>query len=260
MPVFFAHATSFCGAVWRPVVDLLEGLDCVTWDFAGHGQGVELELPVHWRRFGEQVLAETTPGGVGVGHSMGACALVMAQLEDPERFGFLLLIEPTIFPGPHRRLEHPLSQVASKRKASFESREAALENFKSRAAFANWHPGALDGYVDCGLVGGGPVELACRPEIEADIYRASNDHDTWERLGEVEIPVLLLSGSDSDTIAPDFARAQAQRFPSAGVEIVPDAGHFLPMERPDLVADRIRRIGATVSPTAAEARPASGRS
>lgn len=252
MPVYFAHATSFCGAVWRPVLELLGNLDCVTWDFAGHGEGAELKLPVHWQRFGEQVLLETEPGGVGVGHSMGACALVMAQLEDPQRFDFLVLVEPIIFPGPHGRLEHPLSQIAAKRKASFESREAALDNFRARSAFSRWHPDALHGYVDCGLVGDGPVELACNPEVEADIYRASNDHDTWERLDEVEIPVLLLSGADSDTIAPNFARAQAERFPSAGVEIVPDAGHFLPMEKPDLIADRVRRIAATLDSAPAQ--------
>ncbi len=246
MPVYFAHATSFCGAVWRPIIDSLAGIDCVTWDFAGHGQGPELEVPVDWRRFGEQVLAETRPGGVGVGHSMGACALVMAQLEDPERFAFLVLIEPIIFPGPHGRLEHPLSDVASKRKESFVSRESALENFRSRHAFSGWHPQALAAYVSCGLIGEDPVELACKPEVEADIYRASNDHDTWEHLSEVEIPVLILSGSDSDTIAPDFAKTQASRFPSAGVEVVPNVGHFLPMERPELVAERVRRIVDTV--------------
>ena len=246
MPVYLAHATSFCGEVWRPVVDSLEDLSCVTWDFAGHGNGPELELPVHWSRFGAQVLAETEPGGVGVGHSMGACAMVMAQLEDPERFRFLVLIEPIIFPGPHGRMEHPLSEIASKRKGSFRSREDALANFMSRRAFSNWHPDALAAYVDCGMVGEGPVELACDPEIEADIYRASNDHDTWDRLNEVEIPVLVLSGADSDTIPPDLARAQAGQFQSAGVEIVPDAGHFLPMQEPGLVADRIRRIAEAV--------------
>lgn len=245
MPVYLAHATSFCGQVWRPVIDELGDLGSVTWDFAGHGSGPALELPVEWSVFGRQVLEETEPGGIGVGHSMGACALVMAQLADPTRFRFLVLIEPIIFPGPHARSEHELSAIALKRTGTFASRAEARDNFGSRA-FADWDGRALDGYVECGLVGEGPVTLACDPETEADIYRASNAHDTWDRLGEVDIPVLVLVGELSDTTPPEFARLQAAQFPRAGIEIVPGVGHFLPMEKPDLVAERVRRVAAGV--------------
>lgn len=242
MTVYFAHATSFCGGVWAPVVRGLPETECVTWDFAGHGQGPPLEKPVDWTVFGEQVLDETTPGGIGVGHSMGAVALVMAQLADPGRFRVLVLIEPIIFPGPHVRQDHPMSVVAAKRTPGFASREVAREQLSAASVFADWVPEAMDGYVDCGLIGEGPVELACNPEIEADIYRASNAHDTWERMSDVEAPVLILAGETSDTTPPDFARRQAEQFPSAGLEIVEGAGHFLPMEKPDLVARRIRRL------------------
>ncbi len=242
MTVYFAHATSFCGSVWRPVISGLDGVECVTWDFAGHGTGPTLDLPVDWRVFGEQVLDETIPGGIGVGHSVGATALTMAQLADPDRFRFLVLIEPSVFPGPHGRQENHLSVFTLKRKRMFHSRGAAKDNFASRDAFSNWVPSALEAYVECGLVGEGPVELACDPEIEADIYRASNAHDTWEKLGEIEIPVLILAGEASDPIPPEFAREQTAQFRRAGLEIVPGVGHFLPMEKPDLVADRIRRL------------------
>jgi pimeloyl-ACP methyl ester carboxylesterase len=245
MMVYFAHATSFCGSVWNPVISELSGIDCVTWDFAGHGSGPTLDLPADWHQFGSQVLEETKPGGIGVGHSMGAAALTMAQLADPDRFRFLLLIEPIIFPGPHQRVDHMLSAVASKRKRTFESRSAARDNFASRGAFVDWVPSAIDGYVECGLVGDGPVELACDPEVEADAYRASNAHDTWERLGEIDIPVLILAGEESDTTPPEFARQQATQFSKAGLEILPEAGHFLPMTHPGLVADRVRRLVET---------------
>lgn len=242
MTVYLAHATSFCAGVWRPVISRLEGTHCVAWDFPGHGGGPRLHPPFTWEVFGNHVLEMTKPGGVGVGHSMGAAAMVMAELADPGRFRFLLLIEPIIFPGPHRREEHQLSVVASKRKESFPSREEARKNFASRSAFSGWHPEAIDGYVECGLVGEGPVELACDPRVEAEVYRGSREHSTWDRLGEIETPSLVLAGEGSDTITPDLARAQAERLGSAGVEIVGGTGHFLPMERPDLVADRVRRL------------------
>jgi pimeloyl-ACP methyl ester carboxylesterase len=243
MTVYLAHATSFCAGVWRPVIDRLHGLHCVAWDFPGHGGGPRLQPPFAWDVFAEHVLEMTEPGGIGVGHSMGAAALVMAQLTDPGRFRFLLLIEPIIFPGPYRREEHPLGIVAAKRKDRFLTRQAARENFITRPAFAGWQPEAIDGYVSCGLTGDGPVRLACEPGVEAEVYRGSREHSTWARLGEVTTPALILCGEASDTVGADLARDQAARLGSAGVEIVPGAGHFLPMERPELVADRVRRLG-----------------
>ncbi len=226
------------------MIDALEGIPCVAWDFAGHGSGPPLDPPVDWRTFADQVLAETEPGGVGVGHSMGSAAMVMAQLLDPGRFRFLVLVEPIILPGPYGPLEHPVIEVAAKRRRRFESREAAREAFAAKEPFSRWHPGALDGYVECGLVGEGPVELACPPELEAEIFRASTNHDTWDRLGEIEVPVLVLAGDEGYPLPPELFRNQAARFPRAGVEIVPGVGHFFPMEKPDLVAERIRRVVA----------------
>ncbi len=250
MAIYLAHATSFCSRVWTPVIDALDDLETVIWDFAGHGSGPTLDLPVDWARFGEQVLDETEPGGIGVGHSMGAAAIAMAQVQDPTRFRGLILIEPIIFPGPHVRVEHFLSPGALKRKREFPSREAALANFASRQLFARWHPDALAGYVECGFRGDGPVTLVCDPEIEADIYRASNDHDTWDRLHMIEVPVLVMVGAESDTISGNHPRSLTSLMPKAGLEVVDGAGHFLAMERPDLVAARTRRLAAAVQDSA----------
>jgi pimeloyl-ACP methyl ester carboxylesterase len=59
-------------------------------------------------------------------------------------------------------------------------------------------------------------------------------------------PVLLMSGETSDTISPAFARSQAAQFRRAGLEVVPDVGHFLPMVDPGLVAERVQRLVETV--------------
>jgi pimeloyl-ACP methyl ester carboxylesterase len=244
MPVYLAHATSFCGEVWRPVVEDLTAIETVTWDFPGHGSGPSPEASWSWPSFGEHVLEVTRPGGVGVGHSMGAAALLMAQIADPHRFRFLVLIEPIVFPAPYGRMEgDAMAAVALKRRRAFGSRAEALEHFAARPSFARWDRRALEGYVEGGLLeDGGQVTLACSPEFEAEIYRTSRAHETWEQLDRVEIPVLIVAGADSDTVTPDLVRAQATRMRRAGIEIVPQTGHFLPMERPDLVAERVRRV------------------
>jgi pimeloyl-ACP methyl ester carboxylesterase len=218
----------------------------VVWDQPGHGSGPPIDLPVDWTSFGEHVLEVTERGGIGVGHSMGAAALAMAQAVDPMRFRALVLIEPVMYPGPYERRENPMTEVALRRRREFVSREEAAENFHGRGAFEGWDEAAFDGYIRCGLVGDSPVSLACDPEVEADIYRGSGAHDTWDRVGTIDVPVLLLSGEHTDTVTPELARAQSRQFQRAGLEIVPDAGHFLPMERPRLIADRVQRMVAAV--------------
>ena len=242
MRVYLSHATSFCGAVWDPVIGALDGLEAETWDFPGHGSGPALEPPVGWETFGEHVLEVTRPGGIGVGHSMGGAALCMAQAADPSRFEALILIEPIIYPGPFAKRSNAMADKAERRRVEFASREEAADSFRGRGAFVDWVEEAFDAYISCGLVGDGPVRLACSPALEADMYRASTAHRTWDLLGSIEVPVLLLTGELSDSITPDLARAQAAEFPSAGVEIVPGEGHFLPMTSPDLVAKRIMRL------------------
>lgn len=250
MTVYFSHATSFCAAVWNPIRSRLSDFETIAWDHPGHGKGRPLHPPIEWRVFGEHVLEVTEPGGIGVGHSMGAAALTMAQAGDPTRFRALILIEPIVFPGPYAREgREAMAMAAQRRKPTFVSREAARENFRGRGVFAHWDDDAFEGYIECGLTGDGEVRLACSPEVEADIYRSWRDHDTWDKLGSIDIPVLVMAGETSDTITPEFAREQAAQFPRAGVEVVPGTGHFLPMEKPDLVAERVRRLVEVISRT-----------
>ena len=55
------------------------------------------------------------------------------------------------------------------------------------------------------------------------------------RLGEVRTPVLLLAGElDEKYVA--LARGMASTMACAQLEIVPDAGHAIHLEQPDLFA------------------------
>ena len=247
--VAFAHATGFCGGVWRPVVaSLPDGLESQVWDFPCHGSAPKLEHPIDWWDMGTFTLAQLAGAGapvVGVGHSMGGAVMLMAEIRSPGTFAALLLIEPIVYPPPFGDYEGPQTLLATKRRNDFDSREEARANFADKLPFSAWHPAALDGYVDCGLVEtAGGAELACRPADEAAIYRAATRHGVWDLLGKVESPVTILAGGDSETHNVDFVRRLASQIPTCDYEIVPDTGHFLPMEMPEVVAERIGRISA----------------
>ena len=250
--VAFAHATGFCGGVWRPVVaGLSEDFESLVWDFPCHGSSPKWEHPIDWWDLGDWTLDQVAGTGVpriGVGHSMGGAALAMAELKAPGTFAGLLLIEPIIFPPPFKRQEGPLSARALKRRNDFESRAEARANFVAKAPFSSWDRSAFEGYVECGLIDTAEgTELACRPLDEAEIYQGATAHGTWDLLDKIEVPVTILAGASSDTHPLDFVRRLASRIPRSEFEIVPGTGHFLPMEMPGFVADRIVRSAARIT-------------
>jgi pimeloyl-ACP methyl ester carboxylesterase len=184
------------------------------------------------------VLAATRGSIVGVGHSLGAASLLMAEILVPGTFDAIVAIEPIVFPPPFQPADHhPLAQLALRRRASFANKQAAFDNFSAKPVFAAWDPRALEGYVDCGLVSSGEEwQLACPPEFEAAFIAAAGAHGAWDRLSEVLVPVRVVAGRDSDTHPSEFAQEQADRLGNATIEIMEGSGHFLPMEQPGRVA------------------------
>jgi pimeloyl-ACP methyl ester carboxylesterase len=251
--VLFVHATGFCKEVWRPVASEMESdTSWVAIDQPGHGDSTRPPLPIHWSTIGEavlDVLDALGPHRVGVGHSAGGAALAMAELARPGSFDHLVLIEPIIFPPPHERHEQsPLSRLATKRRSTFPTREAAIENFTGKGPFARWDRRVLDAYVDGALrAAASRLVLKCEPGIEAEFYRGGADHDTWDRLPSLDVPVSLLIGADSTTHHGRFVEDLAGRFRSADLVVVEDATHFVPMERPDLIATLVDDVIGTGS-------------
>lgn len=255
--LFLAHATGFCKEVWDPVVAELrvagwEG-SITAWDAPGHGGSAASAVPFDWWDTARAAVdlirrPEYRPPKYGVGHSMGGATLVMADLLDQGILEGLILIEPIIFPPPFQRIEeHPLAIGAMRRRPSFSSPDEALAHFASKAAFRSWDERALQAYVDGGLVEReGRFWLACAPQLEADAYRSGSAHGAYDRLSEVGIPVLILAGESSHTHPRAFVEHLAGEFPNGRYCVIPETGHFLPMERPALVArliaDEVRRL------------------
>jgi pimeloyl-ACP methyl ester carboxylesterase len=67
-----------------------------------------------------------------------------------------------------------------------------------------------------------------------------------------DIPTAVLVGSQDRLTPPACARTIADALPEASLDVLDDAGHMLPLERPDEVTEAIARIvakSADISPT-----------
>ena len=257
-PVLFCHATGFHAAVWEPMsADLGDGFARWAIDFRAHGaSSVAPGTPLGWAAMGADVLAAvdhigTAPGRlIGVGHSMGGAALLLAEQARPGTFAGLWLYEPIAPPPgalPSIEGANHLAEGALRRRATFPSPAEALANYAAKPPLNVARADALHAYVRHGLVAGedGSVHLACRPEDESQIYRGGGAHSAFERLGAIGCPVVVVCGGESMGPAA-FAPALVAELPHGSLERHGHLGHFGPLEAPAELAASVRTFASTV--------------
>jgi 3-oxoadipate enol-lactonase len=84
---------------------------------------------------------------------------------------------------------------------------------------------------------------------------ALREHALDDQLAMITAPTAILAGDQDQHCPPRAAEIIAERIAGSDVEVLPGAGHPLPIERPDETAEAIRRITAAA---AAGPAPAAG--
>lgn len=241
--VLFVHATGFCKELWRPIVrDATQDrpdLAHMSMDLRGHGDSDTGNDGFGWDILARDVigvLAGVDSAVVGVGHSCGGAVTARAEILAPGTFSALVLIEPIIFPPPHGRFPEPLAEGAMRRRTHFTTRDEAIDRFGSRS-FKNWTDEMLDLYVDHGFTNSDHgIDLKCLPETEAEVFIEGRNHDTWDHLGAIDIPVTVVTAEYSDDHQDPYLSLLVQQFKDANQVTIPGATHLAPMETPASVA------------------------
>lgn len=66
-------------------------------------------------------------------------------------------------------------------------------------------------------------------------------------LGRVSVPVEVVNGDSDRIVPPSVGAGLARAIPEAARTVVPRAGHFLPHDHPEAVADAVRRVWGRAS-------------
>ncbi|MFL6205170.1 MAG: alpha/beta fold hydrolase, partial [Acidimicrobiales bacterium] len=246
------------GAVWEPLSAAL-GPRFERWavDFRGHGASpLPPGHPVPWDDVAGDVLAVVDelglPAGevLGLGHSMGGAALLLAEQARPGLFAGLWLYEPIAPPRqalPALEGGNRLAEGARRRRPSFATHAEALANFASKPPLGVARADALHAYVRHGLVAGedGAVHLACRPEDEARFYEGGGAHGAFDHLDEVRCPVVVVASGEPAGPAA-FAALIAERLPRGRLEVHEHLTHFGPLESPAELAASARAFASSL--------------
>lgn len=265
--VMLSHATGFHGRCFDPVVEFLNTeYECTSFDFRGYGDSnLPNDWSVTWQGYCDDALAiarslQNKIQIIAVGHSMGATALVMAALIEPELFKALIIYEPIIFPESMRNAQtashqpSPLAEGARRRRTTFASRDEAFANYSSKPPMNVFDEKSLRAYVDFGFndvriaeTNENCVVLKCNPEHEARTYETGTSHETWEQLHLLRVPTWIVAGAVAPMQPSSWSELIAKKIPNSKFIQWPDAGHFGPMQQPARLADLVREVDGLTS-------------
>jgi pimeloyl-ACP methyl ester carboxylesterase len=215
-----------------------EPLALTAFDLPGHGQSAD------WDGTGDYIglCARIADGFIDepvdlIGHSAGAVAALQVALARPEMIRSLTLIEPVLFAAArgHPEWDAFVADMAPYRAALARGdRAAAAEAFTAVwGSGADWAemPAGQRAYIT------DRIHL-----IEAGTPGLAGDSGGVLAEGGLEcldLPAMLIVGSDSPPITHRIAEEIAARLPDVGLAEVPGARHMLPLTHAAQVAGLI---------------------
>jgi pimeloyl-ACP methyl ester carboxylesterase len=244
------------GFIWKYLWDDLASVVSVAhWNYRGHGRSGSpadpdrIELADHARDLAAVREALGDRPVVLVGHSMGCQVALEGYRERPENVRGLVLVC-----GSSGRITH-----------TFKGTNVLAQVLPGVIARVEAHPGlarALWSRVppDVALrvaLASGEVDASVKPEdllpylkhmVDIDLrmflrmLQSAGEHSAADLLPHIDVPVLVVAG-DRDTFTPPrYAEEMASLLPKGELLMAVGGTHVVPIERRDLVRDRIERF------------------
>ncbi|NEU13922.1 alpha/beta hydrolase [Methylobacterium sp. BTF04] len=247
--LFCLHFLGGSAREWTQVSERLAGrMRCVPIDLPGFGTSADLsgytvtEMADH---VAGRIRAEAPKRWMLAGHSMGAkVALALARrIEDTEGaeadlgglIGLVLLAGSP--PSPEPMPEDKRREMMAWIDADPATRRTEAEAFITANVAAPLVPDLMERAVE--------DVLRAEPAAWKAWFAHGSREDWCERIGVLHTPALILAGSeDADLGTPAQICLMAPHLAEVTVITLEGAGHLLPLERPDAVADHIAALAA----------------
>ena len=233
-PLILVHGAGGTSAYWfNQLSELSKKLAVVAIDLPGHGKSAPMERKPTIELYAEHVATfvnRVKPGKVVLlGHSMGGLVAQQVALNHPEILEKLIIVDSSAkFAVQH-------DYVKSMRgEADFNPIEFA-SMFFSPKTLRNTNIVTLLEQMTGGMA------TSFDPKVLADDFELTGKADLRNRLNEIAISTLIVHGAD-DIVPLQSARFLHENIKGSILEIIPDAGHVVMIEKPNEFNEIILRF------------------
>jgi pimeloyl-ACP methyl ester carboxylesterase len=251
-----AHANGFPPGSYRKLIDVLKTrYRVLTLRSRALVPGSDPASLTSWTDLADELAhalqARGLMGIVGVGHSVGGVASLLASVKTPGLFRAVVALDPVLVTGKRlwllratallrQRHRIPLAQGARRRREAWGSREEVAASFQKKALFQRFDSESFQDYLTHGLVEApsGGVRLAIPAAWEARVFETI-PVDVWRTLRSVTVPTLVVRGSDSPTLTPEGLERVRRTIPGVRTEELPGTAHLFPLEQPEACGRRV---------------------
>ena len=253
--VVMFHAVGMHSQIWNNAArDLARDYHVCSFDLRGHGDTQPPEGSYTFQQIGEDVASVIQTmgleGAIGVGHSAGGMAMLIADSLFPGIVSKGVLVDTRVGDSPMALLSPDEQKLRAQRtlqkRTVWESREVMYEAYRDRRAFKAWTDEVFADYIEGNtrLMEDGRVELKCKPVVEETFYESRAELDTSQVLHGLGGEYILLVGDYKGAQTPQDAAVQRLTRETKGFQLkeLGAGSHFVPMEHPDLVLKEIRNF------------------
>ena len=238
-PVVLLHGLTGSGACWTPVARALErDFDVIMPDARGHGSSSAPHHGYHYDDLASDVvglirgLELSRP--VLLGHSMGGLTAAVVASRGGGIIGSLVLVDPT-FLSPERQRDVRDSDVADQHR-----RLLGLPRSDLVAQARARHPGRSLEIVEL------QAEARLHTRMAAFDVLTPPNPEYRALVRAIDVPTLLVIGDDP-VVTLEIATELRRENSRVRIEQIPNAGHGVPFDQPERLADVIRDYCSTQS-------------
>ena len=245
-PVLALHCTIAHSGAWRGLAGALEGgATLTTPDMLSHGRSPDWDRQGDYQDRSVAAVAHLLDPGMDlIGHSFGATIALRLATEYPDKVRSLTMIEPVFFAvalqdAPEAQADH--DRVAAGFSAAMATGDEALA---ARLFNRMWSTEAAPRWPDLPEQTRAAMIRAIHviPACHTSLYDDAPGLLAPGVLDRITCPSLLLRGSLTHPVIGVVNEGLAARLPAAVSQVIPGAGHMLPISHPAETAASIRSL------------------